>query len=177
MASLGSILNEVKYLGMRTVLKLRRNPGKIQDILKQAGVQKNMKILDYGCGIGSYTIEAAKLTGKTGKVVAADINAKMIEEVKKQQETEHLSNITPLLITSMEEIQESNFDVIFLIDMLHFVEDPLKTIEFMFGKLSKKGKLLVKFEHFSQEQMNSLLASIKCSEKQLLYKKYWLLSR
>ena len=51
---------------MRIVLKLRRNPKKIQEFLENLDLEKNMKVLDYGCGIGSYSIEAAKIVGQSG---------------------------------------------------------------------------------------------------------------
>ena len=162
---------------MRNVLKLRRNPEKIQGILEQAGVKEGMKILDYGCGIGSYAIEAAKLAGKSGKVVAADINEKMLQEVQKNMHTDGLSNIHPQLITAPEDVNGNKFDVIFLIDVLHLLKDPLQTIEAMFRKLTATGKLLVKFEHFSEPRINSLLAEIQCSNKSVIDGKYWLLNK
>lgn len=162
---------------MRNVLKFRRNPEKIQEILEQAGIKEGMNILDYGCGIGSYAIEAAKLAGKSGKVVAADINEKMLQEVQKNMHTDGLLNIRPQLITAPEDVNGNKFDVIFLIDVLHLLKDPLQTIEAMFRKLTATGKLLVKFEHFSEPRINSLLAEIQCSNKGVIDGKYWLLNR
>lgn len=162
---------------MRNVLKLRRNPTKYRHILEQAGVKEGMTILDYGCGIGSYTIEAAKLIGDTGNVVAADVNAGMLQEVQKTMQANNLTNIQPLQITAPDDVEANNFDLIFLIDVLHLMQDPLQVIEGMRKKLAETGKLLIKFEHFGKQQSQDLLNMITCSDRLLINDKYWLLSK
>jgi ubiquinone/menaquinone biosynthesis C-methylase UbiE len=161
---------------MKNALKFRRNPEKYRNILEQAGVKEGMTILDYGCGIGSYTVEAADLVGDTGTVVAADVNEGMLREVRKTMRTNTLTNIQPLQITGLEDVREGNFDLIFLIDVLHLMQEPLHVIEMMRQKLSETGKLLIKFEHFGEQQTQQLLSMIACSNTRVINGKYWLLS-
>ena len=35
-----------------------------EEILKKIGIKKGQVILDFGCGVGNYTIPAAKIIGK-----------------------------------------------------------------------------------------------------------------
>ena len=42
-------------------------------------VRPGMRVLDFGCGLGHYSIGAAKLVGDGGEVVAVDLQEKMLE--------------------------------------------------------------------------------------------------
>ena len=81
---------------MRTVLKLKNNPKKIKELLKLTDLKENMKVMDYGCGIGSYSIEAGKIVGKSSIVIAADIDKKMILELKMRMKSGGLLLFIPL---------------------------------------------------------------------------------
>jgi 23S rRNA U2552 (ribose-2'-O)-methylase RlmE/FtsJ len=44
-------------------------------------VSRGMTVLDLGCGPGYFTIELARLVGKEGKVIAADLQQGMLDKV------------------------------------------------------------------------------------------------
>jgi ubiquinone/menaquinone biosynthesis C-methylase UbiE len=46
-----------------------------------AYIGKGMTVVDLGCGPGYFTIELAKLVGKEGRVIAADIQQGMLDKV------------------------------------------------------------------------------------------------
>ncbi len=162
---------------MGTVLRIRRHPRKNQKMLDLGGVREGAQVLDYGCGVGNYTIEAAKIVGESGTVLAADISAKMLRGLEKHINASGLSNISPVLINSMEDIEASDFDLILLIDVLHLIEDKTATVDFLLGKLADDGNLFVKFEHFTNEQSEAVLNSCRASGSKLVHKNYWLLSK
>jgi precorrin-6B methylase 2 len=161
---------------MRTVLRIRYNPKNITHILELAGVKENMRVLDYGCGIGNYAIETAKMVGESGIVVCADVNDKMLQELRKRVRGNELVNVNPILVNSVENIQESDFDLILLIDVLHLIKDKIALINSLLKRLSDNGKLFIKFEHFDNEQIGSLLNSCQCSDKRAIHRQYWLLN-
>lgn len=161
---------------MRIVLRIKNNPRKIKQLLETVGVRENMKILDYGCGIGSYSIEAAKIIGKSGIVIGVDIDKNMLKTLEKRMKPSGATNIKPLLINSLEDVEDRDFDFILLIDVLQLLEDKTGIIDSLLGRLSTNGKLLIKFEHFNKNEINSLLNSWSCSDKKLIYRSYWLLS-
>ena len=140
-------------------------------------MREGAQVLDYGCGVGNYTIEAAKIVGESGTVLAADISAKMLRGLEKHINASGLSNISPVLINSMEDIEASDFDLILLIDVLHLIEDKTATVDFLLGKLADDGNLFVKFEHFTNEQSEAVLNSCRASGSKLVHKNYWLLSK
>jgi len=41
-------------------------------LLRNAGIFEGQTVLDFGCGAGNYTIPAAEIVGKKGKVYAVD---------------------------------------------------------------------------------------------------------
>ena len=47
-------------------------------------VNEGMVVLDVGCGPGLYSVEMAKMVGKSGKVIAADLQEGMLKRLKKQ---------------------------------------------------------------------------------------------
>ena len=53
------------------IMRRLRNPYKL---LKAAGIQKGMKVLEVGCGPGVFTIPAAELVGEERVVYAVDIH-------------------------------------------------------------------------------------------------------
>lgn len=49
-----------------------------------------MTVLDLGCGTGYFTLEIAKLIGRKGKVIAADVQKGMLEMLKDKREYSEL---------------------------------------------------------------------------------------
>jgi ubiquinone/menaquinone biosynthesis C-methylase UbiE len=52
-----------------------------------------MTVLEVGPGNGRYTIETARRVGNTGKVIAIDIEPKMIERVIQRAQAEGITNL------------------------------------------------------------------------------------
>ncbi|TAL35992.1 MAG: class I SAM-dependent methyltransferase [Spirochaetes bacterium] len=59
------------------IRKLVQDPAKIL----RPWVWEGMTVLDLGCGPGFFSIEIAKMVGKTGKVFAADLQEGMLEKL------------------------------------------------------------------------------------------------
>jgi len=70
---------------MKTVLTLCSLFKKPERILREMGIQKGQTVLDYGCGIGSFSIPAAKMVGNDGIVYALDIHPLAIKAVEKKK--------------------------------------------------------------------------------------------
>ena len=78
-----SILSNFEFQFMCFFLKLRDKIIPPQKILNEIGIKPNLILLDYGCGPGSFSLAAAELVGKTGKVFALDIHPLALKKVKK----------------------------------------------------------------------------------------------
>ncbi|MBN2000309.1 methyltransferase domain-containing protein [candidate division KSB1 bacterium] len=153
---------------MKIVLSLKNNSKQIRQLLEKVDIKNRIHILDYGSGIGSYSVEAAEFIKNSGSVLAADISPLMLDAVKKNAAKRGLTNIRICLINSIDDILESGFDLILLIDVLHLVKNQTQLVRTCLEKLTPGGLLLVKFEHFSTEQIDVLLKSLACRTKKVL---------
>ncbi len=67
-----------------------------QKVLDQLGIKEGMSVADLGCGHGYFTIPAAKMVGKDGKVYAVDVLSDALEAVRSRAQMENVSNIEAL---------------------------------------------------------------------------------
>ena len=90
--------------------------------LREVGIRKGQIVLDFGCGSGNYTIPAAAIVGKKGKVYALDKDKKDLNELMQKAESEGLENIDRME-TSGElkiDLEDKSVDVVLLYDVLHY---------------------------------------------------------
>jgi ubiquinone/menaquinone biosynthesis C-methylase UbiE len=74
-------LSTFDFKRMALMLSLRDLFSGPRETLAKVGIQPGFLVLDYGCGTGSFTFEAAQRVGPEGKVYALDINPKDLEKV------------------------------------------------------------------------------------------------
>ena len=92
--------------------------------LKKIPLEEGMKIVDYGCGPGRYTLPIAELIGPKGKVFAVDIQPLAISTVKGKAARESLTNVEAILVDSYDiGVQSSSIDLVLLIDTFHQIGD------------------------------------------------------
>jgi ubiquinone/menaquinone biosynthesis C-methylase UbiE len=70
--------------------------GVTDTLIDMAGIRPGMRVLDVACGAGSQSIQAARRVGRTGRVVASDISATMLEHVRRNAIRTGLHNIETL---------------------------------------------------------------------------------
>lgn len=84
-----------------------------------------MRVLDAGCGPGRVSVPAARRVGPSGRVVALDLQAPMLEKLKRRQAEAQAGNIRPVL-GSLESVplRENSFDRALLVTVLGEVPNP-----------------------------------------------------
>ena len=99
-----------------------KNTGKI--VLQELGIKKGQKILDFGCGSGVYSIIAASITGREGKIFALDYDEDLLDKLSYEIITQNLGNIEIIKGSNKITIPlKSEFlDVILLYDVYHLIE-------------------------------------------------------
>jgi ubiquinone/menaquinone biosynthesis C-methylase UbiE len=70
----------IGYLLASPIRKLLEHPEKILGDLIRPG----MTVLDVGCAMGFFSLAMAKMVGSKGKIIAVDIQLKMIESLKRR---------------------------------------------------------------------------------------------
>lgn len=89
--------------------------------LREVGIKRGQILLDFGCGMGYYTIPAARIVGEEGKVYALDKNKNYLNKIKQVAEKQGLNNIKTIN-TSAEiriPLKDESVEVIILYDVLH----------------------------------------------------------
>ena len=70
----------VGYLLINPLRKLFENPNKILGPF----VQEGMTVLEPGCGMGYFTLPLARMVGPKGRIVAVDIQSKMLSALRRR---------------------------------------------------------------------------------------------
>jgi ubiquinone/menaquinone biosynthesis C-methylase UbiE len=120
--------------------KWMHNPSKI---LKPY-VREGMTALDLGCGPGFFTLEMARLVGKTGKVIAADLQAGMLEKLKNKLQGLEFRSRVALHPCQAEKIGlTEKVDFILIFYMLHEVPNPPAFLAEIASLLKPAAKVLI----------------------------------
>lgn len=119
---------------------------KIQDPEKiLAGlVNAGDSVLDVGCGIGYFTLALARLVGSSGHVIAADLQTRMLDGLRKRAQRENLLDRISLQHCTPDQIgltEPVDFTLAFW--MVHEVRDPERFLKEIFAALKPNGKLMI----------------------------------
>ncbi|MEA3432158.1 MAG: class I SAM-dependent methyltransferase [candidate division WOR-3 bacterium] len=142
--------------------------------LKDIGIRKGQTILDFGCGVGHYTIPAAKVTGKEGKVYAIDKDRDALEQLMQTAESEGLKNVVPIKTSGELKInlEDESADVVLLYDVLHYmnVKERREIYDEVYRILKSDGFFSVYPKHlesngalwnFSRMELETIIKEIK----------------
>ncbi|KPJ68883.1 hypothetical protein AMJ44_05190 [candidate division WOR-1 bacterium DG_54_3] len=122
-----------------------------EKFLKEIGVKKGQKVLDFGCGEGHYTIPAAKVVGKEGKVFAVDKDKSLLGELAQIARKENLDNIKPIAARESLEIPKTikmTVDVVLLYDVIHLVSHRNGLYRKIYRILNSGGILSIYPKHY-----------------------------
>lgn len=93
-----------------------------EQIVKNLGLEAGMIVADFGSGSGHYSIEAAKIVGKAGRVYAIDIQKEMLQAVKSRGEISGLENIeiiwADLEIAGSSKLPDNSIDAVIISNIL-----------------------------------------------------------
>lgn len=107
-------------------------------------VQPGMAVLDFGCGMGMFTLAMARLTGAAGRVVAADLQPQMLEVLRRRAAKAGLSERIHTHLCSPDRIGiDQQFDFALAFYSAHEVPDLRRLLDEIHGCLSPQGRLLV----------------------------------
>ena len=143
---------------MKTVLTLRSLFKKPERVLREMGLQKGQTVLDYGCGIGSFSITAAKLVGDDGVVYALDNQPLAIKAVEKKIKKKRISNVKTILSARETGLPDESVDVVLLYDVFQMISDKEKLLEELHRVLKSGGILFATAEHLDPKDFMNIFA-------------------
>jgi ubiquinone/menaquinone biosynthesis C-methylase UbiE len=148
----GPHMSNTSFRMMAWYLKFRERFRKPAEFVSTLGISEGHKVLDYGCGVGSYTIPVARLVGVSGKVYALDIHPIAIERVEKRAEEEGFSNIETILSDLATGLPEEHLEFALLIDVYTSIDDKVSLLKEIHRILKPSGNLVFLIDHASPEE-------------------------
>ncbi len=114
-------------------------------------LSSNYKVLDLGCGSGGFTLASA---GFCKEIIGVDISEKFVEEGQETIKRLNVGNASIMLIKNNKlPFEDSSFDAVIMVDVLHHLDDIHQVIEETLRTLKTGGKIII----FEPNKYNPLL--------------------
>jgi len=127
-------------------------------ILEKSGIKEGEIVLDFGCGSGAYTIPAARIVGKKGRIYAFDKDDHALNELMGRAQRAGLENVRRIHSSGGQRIQldDESVDSVLLFDVFHSYYFPEKRqrerlLHEIHRILRPGGALLVYPKHMEKE--------------------------
>jgi ubiquinone/menaquinone biosynthesis C-methylase UbiE len=133
-------LSHRRFYGNELERRKWQNP---DSILATIGLNIGFTFVDVGCGDGFFSIPAAKIVGKKGRVFALDSDDEAIASLRKKAFTKNLMNIEARVGTAEDIVLcDACADIIFFGIVLHDFKDPVRVLANAMKMLKSKGRLV-----------------------------------
>lgn len=111
-------------------------------VIKSFAIEEDMKVLEIGPGSGTYTFEAAKAVGDSGKMTVLDIQPEVIDIMKHAIIKKDCKNIDTVIgsVFSLP-FPDKTFDRVMLVTVIGEIPDPQKAVD-EFRRVLKDDGLL-----------------------------------
>ncbi|MFC1937583.1 class I SAM-dependent methyltransferase [Chloroflexota bacterium] len=126
-----------------------------QNTLREVGIKPGFHVLDYGCGPGSYSIAAAEMVGKSGKVYALDIHPLAIKSVRKIATKRKLPNIETILSDCATGLPDESIDAVLLYDTFHDLSNADEVLKELHRVLTPDSILSFTDHHMTEDEIIS----------------------
>jgi len=140
---------------MAFIYKLRDLLSRRKSIIEEVGIQQGFRVLDYGCGPGSYLTPLAELVGKSGKIYVLDVHALAIQRVKNIASQKRVENVETILSDCRTGLPDHSMDVVLLYDTFHDLSDPNGVLKELHRVLKPNGILSLSDHHMKENEIIS----------------------
>jgi ubiquinone/menaquinone biosynthesis C-methylase UbiE len=110
-------------------------------------VMVGMKVLDFGCGMGFFSLPAAVMAGETGKVVCVDLQEKMIKGLLKRANKASLSDRIDARVCRPNSLVlddiAGKIDFALAFALIHEVPDKERLLSEISATMKQTGLLLI----------------------------------
>lgn len=148
-------MSELGFKTMAVTFKIRDFLRPRIKIVTEAEISEGFKVLDFGCGPGSYVKIVSRLVGKSGKLYALDVNPVAIKMVKGIIFKNQLSNVETILSDGNINLPDNSFDRVLLYDVFHDISDAKKVLKELNRILKPDGVLSFGDHHLKEDEIVS----------------------
>lgn len=140
-------------------------PEEVLDALK---IKPGDVVADVGAGVGYFSLRIALRVGKTGKVLAVDIQQAMLDQLVKARDEAKLENLLPILGTETDpKLPVEGVDLALLVDVYHEFSHPVEMMEKIRAALKPTGRLVL-VEYRGEDPTVPIRPLHKMTERQVL---------
>jgi precorrin-6B methylase 2 len=148
----------------RTERETEEQPQLVIDALE---IKRGQTIADLGAGSGYYSFRIAPLVGPTGKVLAIDIEPRMLEAIAERARREHIGNITTIHGSAQDpNLAPRSVDLVFMVDVYHELEYPYEMMTKVRAALKPGGRVAL-IEYRAEDPEVLIKPLHKMSERQV----------
>jgi ubiquinone/menaquinone biosynthesis C-methylase UbiE len=126
---------------VRPEREAEEHPDEALDALK---IPKGAAVADVGAGVGYFTWRLAERVGPSGVVYGEDIQAEMLDQLRKNMQDRHLDNVRAVLGTIVDaKLPKGSLDLVLLVDVYHEFSEPEKMLDSIRDSLKPGGRLVL----------------------------------
>ncbi len=171
------IVSNLNYRVMAAYLRFRERFRKPEETVRMLGIEEGHKVLDFGCGIGSYSIPVSRLVGESGRVYALDVHPLAVERVEKRAEKLNLSNIVTIQSGLETGLDDQSCDFALMFDVYSWVSNKKALLNEIHRVLTSEGKLSVIIDHTCPEDFVVDVEQFGGFEVELREENFFILSK
>ena len=112
-------------------------------MLKALELEPGMIVADIGAGTGYYSWRIAERIGKTGTVLAVDVQPEMIDLLNREMRRRGASNVKSILGTNTDpKLPGGTVDLALMVDVYHELERPYEVLSAIVRALKPGGRVV-----------------------------------
>ncbi len=135
---------------------------------EKLGLQSGMTVVDLGCGNGYWTLPLAKKVGQDGRVLAVDIQRKMLQKLKQRSDRQKLTNIEPILGKVHDpRLPVGEVDLVLMVDVYHEFSHPESMLWSIHRSLKPQGVIAL-LEYREEDPSVPIKPRHKMSKHQII---------
>ena len=117
---------------------------KPEELLDLLGIKEGDVVADIGAGVGFFSLRAAERVGRTGKVLAVDVQPEMIDGLKMMMERFGHKNIVPILGSVDDpKLPADSVDHVLIIIAYHEFSQPVEMMRHIRKAMKDDGQMLI----------------------------------
>lgn len=139
-----------------------------QLLIEALQIKAGQTVADLGAGSGYYSFRIAPLVGEQGKVLAIDVEPRMLRIVSERARRERVDNVFTVLSSASDpNLPADSVDLLFMVDVYHELEYPLEMMLKVRQALKPGGRVAL-VEYRAEDPKVMIKPVHKMTEKQII---------
>ena len=113
-------------------------------VIEKLGISAGMTVADLGAGTGYFSVRLARAVGAQGRVLAIDVEPKLVDYMKERAKKEQLVQMVPRLTSPNDPgLPARGVDLVLIVDTWHHIDDRVNYLAKLAAGLKVGGRVSV----------------------------------